>query len=87
MLQEITASSSWVAQLFVSHFRYREIIEQIPAVTYMSLLAATSRRIYIRPQIKRLYGYDDEDWLREPLLWLRLLHPDDRDRVLDELYQ
>lgn len=86
MIQQITGSNGRVEQLFDTYFRYRELIEQIPAATYISLLAEASKRIYTSPQIERLSGYDADDWLRETSLWPRLLHPDDRDRVLDELY-
>ena len=36
------------------------------------------------PQYERLTGYSPADRLAEPDLWLRMLHPDDRERVLAE---
>ncbi|EWS63216.1 PAS fold protein [Hydrogenophaga sp. T4] len=38
---------------------------------------------YVSPRIRDL-GYTPEQWLEQPDAWLRALHPDDRERVLDE---
>jgi PAS domain S-box-containing protein len=61
--------------------RYRELVEQLPLVTYTDEPAAFPS-IYISPQIEQLIGYSAEEWLANPDLFPELLHPDDRDRVL-----
>ena len=40
--------------------------------------------VYVSPQIEDLLGYTPEEWLNDPELWPRLLHPDDRARALAE---
>ena len=40
--------------------------------------------VYISPQYEPLTGYSPEERLAEPGLWLRMLHPDDRDTVIAE---
>jgi PAS domain S-box-containing protein len=61
--------------------RYRDLIEQLPLVTYMDEPAAAPS-IYISPQVEGLLGYTADEWLADPELFLKLLHPDDRERVL-----
>jgi PAS domain S-box-containing protein len=61
--------------------RYRDLIEQLPLVTYIDE-PAVAPSIYISPQIEGLLGYTADEWLADPDLFLELLHPDDRERVL-----
>jgi PAS domain S-box-containing protein len=61
--------------------RYRDLIEQLPLVTYIDE-PAVAPSIYISPQIEGLLGYSADEWLADPDLFVRLLHPDDRERVL-----
>jgi len=66
--------------------RYQAIVEQQPAITYTWDPAADPAGVpslYISPQLERLLGYTPEEWLGDPDLWVRSLHPDDRDRVVD----
>jgi len=62
----------------IAEARFRALVEQIPAVTFMACLDGTLRDIYVSPQIEALLGYTQEEWLRDPTLWYRRLHPDDR---------
>jgi diguanylate cyclase (GGDEF)-like protein/PAS domain S-box-containing protein len=62
--------------------RYRTLVEQIPAVTYIDRATdGTDESLYTSPQIEMMLGYTPEEWL-EGYLWLQRLHPDDRERVL-----
>nr|MCU0687398.1 ATP-binding protein [Polyangiaceae bacterium] len=58
--------------------RYRALVEQIPAVTFMAALDGGSREIYVSPQIETLLGFSQKEWLDDPTLWFKQLHPDDR---------
>src|SRR5438270_12954730 len=62
--------------------RYRTLIEQLPLVVYVDELDAVSSNIFTSRQIEPLLGYSVEEWASEADLFSRLLHPDDRDRVL-----
>ena len=63
--------------------KYRRLIEQIPAVTYIDEVPEDDPSdlspIYISPQIERLLGYRPEEWVRDPDLWSHVTHPDDLD--------
>jgi diguanylate cyclase (GGDEF)-like protein/PAS domain S-box-containing protein len=64
--------------------RYRQLVEQIPAVTYIAEFQEDAPLLYISPQIEDLLGIPPARWLAEPELWASCLHPDDRERVLAE---
>ena len=62
--------------------RYRTLIEQLPLVVYVDALDEVSSNIFTSRQIEPLLGYTVEEWAAETDLFERLLHPDDRERVL-----
>jgi PAS domain S-box-containing protein len=61
---------------------YRSLIEQLPLVTYIDHLDDTSSSIYISPQVEGLLGYSSVAWLSDPEFFPKVLHPEDRERVL-----
>ncbi len=60
--------------------RYRTLLETIPAVTFMASLDGGVNEMYVSPQIETMLGFSQEEWLGDPVLWYRQLHPDDRER-------
>jgi PAS domain S-box-containing protein len=67
--------------------RFRTLVEQIPAVTYMERVDYEERStnlLYMSPQIEAMFGYSPEEWMSDPELFPRLLYPDDREAVLAE---
>jgi PAS domain S-box-containing protein len=68
--------------------RYRSLVEQIPAVTYIDCADGSEEPLYTSPQIEEMLGYTPEEWLTGKL-WPERLHPDDRERVLaaDERFE
>ncbi|HTW94564.1 MAG TPA: ATP-binding protein, partial [Tepidisphaeraceae bacterium] len=64
--------------------RYRSLVEQLPAVTFMCGLDESIQELYISPQIEGLLGFTQEEWLENPLLWYRQLHPDDRQHWVEQ---
>jgi PAS domain S-box-containing protein len=60
------------------------MIEQLPLVTYTDALGDDSCCLFISPQIEKILGYGVEEWLADPDFFARLLHPEDRDRILAE---
>lgn len=59
-----------------------------PAAAYVVAFEAGEEQtwpvLYVGPEIEGMLGYAVEEWLGDPDLWNRLLHPDDRERVLAE---
>ena len=62
--------------------RYRTLIEQLPLVVYLDEVDSISSNIFTSRQIEPILGYSVEEWAKDPELFTRLLHPDDRERVL-----
>ncbi|MBN1527742.1 MAG: EAL domain-containing protein [Thermoleophilaceae bacterium] len=62
--------------------RYRMLVEQIPAVTYIAEFSADAPFIYVSPQIEDLLGFPVERWTEDDDLWAERIHPDDREHVL-----
>ncbi len=63
--------------------KYRTLVEQLPAITYITALDEGNRFIYVSPQLESITGFSPAECLADPDLWVRQLHPDDRLRVLD----
>jgi PAS domain S-box-containing protein len=64
--------------------RYQAVVEQVPAVVYTwdtTLPAGDAPPVYISPQLEALLGYTPQEWVDDPGMWLRAIHPDDRERV------
>ena len=62
--------------------KYRTLVEQIPAVTYIAAMDRASTTLYVSPQIEAIIGFSAEEYKADPDIWRKQLHPDDRQRVL-----
>ena len=71
-------------RLQATESRYRLLVEQTPVITYMDAIDETSSAIYISPQVHDVLGYTPQEWVADRDLWVRMLHPEDRERVLAE---
>lgn len=47
----------------------------------------TRHLLFLNPAVERLYGHPVEDFFADRDLWFKLIHPDDRARVMDHLPQ
>jgi diguanylate cyclase (GGDEF)-like protein/PAS domain S-box-containing protein len=64
--------------------KYRDLVEQLPLIVYIDEPNASSSNIYTSPQTTAILGYTPEEWVSDPELFTKMLHPDDRERVLAE---
>jgi len=60
--------------------RYKVLIEQLPAVVFMAYLDQGGGEAYVSPQIEATLGFTQEEWLEDPVLWYRQVHPADKER-------
>ncbi|MBX7172517.1 MAG: PAS domain S-box protein [Pyrinomonadaceae bacterium] len=60
--------------------RYRVLVEQIPAIVFMSFLDRGISEAYISPQIETMLGFTQAEWLEDPLRWFEQLHDEDKMR-------
>ncbi len=63
--------------------RFRLLVEQSPAVVYIDALDDTASTLYKSPRIEDLTGYSVAEWMADPELWVKLMHPEDRERALE----
>jgi PAS domain S-box-containing protein len=63
---------------------YRTLVERVPAVVYTANYGVLGEWPYVSPRIEEMLGYTPEEWVARPGLWAESLHPEDRDRVLEE---
>src|SRR5688500_2973015 len=66
---------------FASESRVRELVEQLPCVVYVDTDNKRPSTIYISPNIEQLLGFPARQFLEDPGLWMRSMHPDDRERI------
>jgi PAS domain S-box-containing protein len=67
--------------------RYRTLMEQIPAITYVQepLESSNPKAVtYVSPQYETILGYPPESKIIDEEHWLRIVHPEDRERVMAE---
>jgi diguanylate cyclase (GGDEF)-like protein/PAS domain S-box-containing protein len=70
-----------------SESRYRAVVERVPLVTYTAAPDEVSSSLYVSPQIEQLLGLLPEDFLTDPELFAKQIHPEDRERVLEEIHR
>lgn len=79
--RELRAGREAVSQLFEAEARYRSLVEQVPAVVYEDRGHTT---IYVSPQIEDILGVTPESYMQDAGMWLRMVHPDDRESVQEQ---
>ena len=62
---------------------YRDLTDSLPLVTWIYAVGDRNDTRLVSPQIEALLGYSPDQWDGEVLT--RILHPDDRDRLLEEI--
>jgi two-component system, cell cycle sensor histidine kinase and response regulator CckA len=82
--QDIDARKRADERFVAAERRYRTLVEQLPLCMYIRSLDMTKPNIYVSPQVEEILGYPVSDWLNDPNLVTRIMHPDDQERVLGE---
>ncbi|MGC2391910.1 MAG: PAS domain S-box protein, partial [Candidatus Acidiferrum sp.] len=57
--------------------KYRTLVEQVAAISYIAELGLTGEWIYVSPQIEAITGYSQEEWLTNSGGWLRHIPKED----------
>jgi PAS domain S-box-containing protein len=84
--KELRVRANMEQSLRQSEAKYRTLVEQIPAITYITSLTEGVDFFYVSPQIETLLGFPPGEWRAEDMeTWKRQIHPDDRERVLAEI--
>jgi PAS domain S-box-containing protein/putative nucleotidyltransferase with HDIG domain len=83
--RDITARKRVENALQESEAKFRQLIAHLPTVVYMNPVGDSSSTLYVSPQIETLLGYTPEEWLADPNLWSKTLHPEDSQHVLKQV--
>jgi two-component system, cell cycle sensor histidine kinase and response regulator CckA len=63
--------------LLEAEAKYRQLVEQVPAISYVAEAGAQGRFYYLSPQVKNVLGYPPEDCVQDPQFWWNHLNPED----------
>jgi PAS domain S-box-containing protein len=80
--EEETARDSLEDRVERAEAMYRSLVESLPGITYAESLD-DARTLSISPQIVEMLGYTEGEWMADSLLWTQLMHPEDRERVIE----
>jgi diguanylate cyclase (GGDEF)-like protein/PAS domain S-box-containing protein len=65
------------------HLQIRNLVDQVPAILYVSEAGTDGRWHYVSRGAEAILGFAREEWMADPGLWARQVHPDDRRRVFE----
>ena len=69
----------------MERFNFQALVEHLPLVVYIDELDERCTPLYISPQILRLLGWSQDEWLADPDLFVNSVHPEDREHVRHEV--
>jgi PAS domain S-box-containing protein len=61
-----------------TEIKYRKLIEQVAAISYIAEIGVNGQWFYVSPQIETMFGYSAEEWLSNSKDWIRHIPIDDR---------
>ncbi|MEP7059900.1 MAG: PAS domain-containing protein [Actinomycetota bacterium] len=82
LIMDVTAETATSQALRDSEARFRALVERVPAVVYIDSNEPVPSAIYVSPEITTLFGFEPQEWTRDPDLWLQSIHPEDRADVM-----
>jgi PAS domain S-box-containing protein len=92
MMLNISARKEAQRKAEAAEDRFRAITERGPVVAYSYELDAIDyetepsiRVTYLSPQAADLVGYPVHHLIEDPLVWYEMMHPDDRERVAQQM--
>jgi len=83
LLSDITERKQAEAEIKKLKEKYESVIRNIPDTIYSCLPDKTCSMVFISERYKDWTGYSPQDFYRDPELWAKTVHPEDRDRALE----
>jgi len=60
-----------------AEIKYRTLIEQVAAISYIAEIGVEGQWLYVSPQVETMLGYSPEEWLAESRNWACHVPPED----------
>jgi PAS domain S-box-containing protein len=60
-----------------AEIKYRMLVEQVAAVSYIAELGVRGQWLYVSPQIESMFGYAADEWLSTSKEWIRHIPAED----------
>jgi two-component system cell cycle sensor histidine kinase/response regulator CckA len=60
-----------------AEFRYRTLVEQVAAISYVAEIGMDGKWLYVSPQVENIFGYSAEEWLGDSENWIRHIPVED----------
>jgi PAS domain S-box-containing protein len=70
-----------------AEMKYRMIVEQVAAISYIAEPGVDGRWFYVSPQVETILGYSPEEWLEDSQNWIRHVHAEDHEGVNEAEHQ
>ena len=64
--------------------KYRQLVEQVPAISYVAETGALGPFVYLSPQVTTILGYTPEECMADPHFWWNHLNIEDHAKALLE---
>ncbi|MEX2274480.1 MAG: PAS domain-containing protein [Actinomycetota bacterium] len=87
LMYDISENRQAQQQIREAEERFRTLVETVPAITYVDTVDDDLHTLYVSPQVETMLGFTQDQWLTDNELFLRQMHPDDRERILAELHE
>lgn len=82
LILDVTARKAIEEQHRDAEARYRALVEQLPVIVYTEAITEGATGdvsvTYVSPRSEEVLGIPPAEWMRDPDIWLRSVHPDDR---------
>lgn len=85
LLEEMSGRKEAEAALQESRKHLLHLLEHGPAVLYCAKPFGEFAATFVSENVKAFTGFDAERFLAEPAFWLQRVHPEDRERLTEEL--
>jgi PAS domain S-box-containing protein len=70
--------------LYQAEIKYKSLVEQISAVVFLDDVDDQQTTIYMSPRVEELTGYTADEWRADPGIWRKIIHPADRERLVQK---
>lgn len=86
VMMNVTALHEAQEKAAEAESRFRTLVERGPVVHYSYVLRSWDpphvEIEYVSPQLSEILGVSTDAWIDDPMVWFRMIHPDDQEEML-----